>query len=154
MLRSKPLLWLACCLRGQFPKIAPIAKITQFFEFDIVTGFTNWVTDYTNWYARKSFIISSLMRFRPSRVGNRFACLVVAARNRTSHMERRNFLKIVAAGVAIASTKLSTKLRSAVAADNPNPSGASAKPACAGSRRTGAHGTNNSRNRSCPKTSS
>src|SRR5258705_10816953 len=68
------------------------------------------------------------MRFRPSRVGNRFACLVVAARNRTSHMERRNFLKIVAAGVAIASTKLSTKLRSAVAADNPNPSGASAKP--------------------------
>src|SRR5258705_11822272 len=65
MLRSKPLLWLACCLRGQFPKIAPIAKITQFFEFDTVTGFTNWVTDYTNWYARKSFITSSLMRFPP-----------------------------------------------------------------------------------------
>src|SRR6202795_3189610 len=39
-------------------------------------------------------------------------------------MERRNFLKLVAAGMAIASTKL----RSAMAADNPTPPGASAKP--------------------------
>jgi predicted aldo/keto reductase-like oxidoreductase len=43
-------------------------------------------------------------------------------------MERRNFLKLVAAVVAIASTKFSNKPRSAMAADNPNPSGASDKP--------------------------
>jgi len=39
-------------------------------------------------------------------------------------MERRNFLKLVAAGMAIASTKL----RSAMAADQTNPPGASGKP--------------------------
>src|SRR6202521_1251576 len=43
-------------------------------------------------------------------------------------MERRNFLKLVAAGMAIASTKFSIRSRSAMAADNPTPPGASAKP--------------------------
>ncbi len=42
-------------------------------------------------------------------------------------MERRNFLKLVAAGVAIASTKFSTRAGSAIAADQ-TPPGASAKP--------------------------
>lgn len=43
-------------------------------------------------------------------------------------MDRRNFLKLVAAGMAIASTKFSTKLRSAMAADQTVLPGASTKP--------------------------
>ena len=44
------------CDPGTLVVSAAGVRFRSLFEIYIVTDFTNWVTEYTNWSARKSFM--------------------------------------------------------------------------------------------------